>query len=265
MAAKTKSRSTKSTARGRSNRQFFPIAAALIFAAIGVAYLGISRAASSCGPAGAWSSSVMQNGQNIDGGYFFDNNVTHIVSDHPQSQTIWEASPRSWGICSLQPNPPIVVKTYAEEQKTVNKPIKSFTNMTNTVSYGVPARGEWEAADDLWVNGTSKNAGAIEVMIWTYNHYQRPAGTEVGAVTIGTQHYTFWRRTGSHPIYTFVYQTNTTSTTVHMLSVFNWLASHKYISTSMPFSQFNWGYEIVGTHGLKENFTTSSFALALTQ
>jgi hypothetical protein len=137
--------------------------------------------------------------------------------------------------------------------------------MTNTVSYNLPAKGTWEAADDLWVNGTPGHAGAIEVMIWTYTRYQRPAGTDEGDVNIGTQKYVFWKRTGSNPIYTLQYQTNQTSTTVHMLSAFNWLASKGYLSTSDTFSQFNFGYEIVGTGGLKENFTTTNSTLSLVQ
>lgn len=220
-----------------------------------------SVSAATCGPAGAWSSSAT-NGSHTDSGYFFDNNEWGAVSG--SAQTIWEQSPTSWGICSFQPNPPTGVKTYAEEQQTVNQPINSFATMTNTVSYTLPSKGTWASADDLWINGTPGQSGAIEVMIWTYNHSHTPAGTDEGNVTIGSQNYTFWKKTGSGPIYTFVYATNETSTTVHMLSAFNWLASQGYISTSDTFSQFNWGYEIVGTNESTEDFTTTNFVLTLT-
>jgi hypothetical protein len=249
----------KLTMQGFSH-MIVPVVAVLAVGLIGNFMLVESHAASSCGPSGAWKSSA-KNGARTDGGYFFDNNEWGAVSG--SSQTIWEKSASSWGICSRQPNPPAGIKTYAEEQKTVNKPISSFKSMTNTVSYSVPSKGTWEVADDLWINGTVDKAGAIEVMIWTYNHYQTPAGTKVGAVTIGSQKYTFYKKTGSKPIYTLAYQKNTTSTTVHMLSALNWLAARGYIKPSMNFSQFNFGYEVVGTHGITENFTTKSFSLNL--
>lgn len=255
-AASKRKKSGKSFAFGRTT----PLFVALTFAVIGVIYFGVTHAAAACGPAGAWTSSAT-NGQTTNGGYFFDNNEWNAVSG--SSQTIWVVSPGNWGICSTQPNPPAGVKTYAEEQKTINKPINSFNGITNTVSYSVPSKGGWETADDLWINGTPGKSGAIEVMIWTYNSNGVPAGTKQGTVKIGQQNYTWYKKTGSSPIYTFVYTSNVTSTTVHVLNVFNFLAGKGLIKTSSTFSQFNWGFEIVGTGGVKENFTTKSFTLGL--
>jgi len=241
-----------------------PLVAIVLVGVVGTFMLVESHAAAACGPAGAWSSSATNGGKTVDG-YFFYNNEYGATSG--SSQTIWAQSPTSWGICTRQPNPPATVKSYAEEQLTVNKPISSYAFMTNTVSYKLPAKGTWEAADDLWLNGTPGKAGAIEVMIWPYTQYARPAGTEVGAITVGTQKYIFWKRVGANPIYTFQYQTNETSTTIHMLSAFKYLANNHYISLSNTFSQFNFGYEIVGTGSTPttEDFTTTNFSLDLTQ
>src|SRR5580658_5225505 len=120
-----------------------PVAAVVLVAIVGTAMLVGTHAASSCGPAGAWSSSAT-NGGHDDGGFFFYNNEYNAVSG--STQTIWEASPTSWGICAQQPNPPAGVKSYAEQQKTAGSPIKDYTFMTNTVSYNLPAKGTWEAA-----------------------------------------------------------------------------------------------------------------------
>jgi hypothetical protein len=239
-----------------------PLVAVVAVGLIGTLAIVASHAAS-CGPAGAWSSSAT-NGQTNNGGYFFDNNEYGHVSG--SSQTIWVSSPTSWGICTNQPNPPASVKGYAEEQKTVNQPISSYADMTDTVSFNVPSKGTFNADDDLWLNGTPGKAGAIEVMIWPYTQYQRPAGTDEGNITVGTQKYVFWEKTGSNPTYTFQYQTNAKSTTMHMLSAFKYLANTKHlISLSDTFSQFNFGYEVVGTgtNPTTEDFTTTNFSLNL--
>lgn len=244
----------------------------LVVAVVGYRLLNNSFAATSsevanataCAPAGAWSSSSATGGKDLDG-YFFYNNEYNAVSG--SSETIWASSGTSWGVCARQPNPPAGVKSYPEEQKTVNVAINKFADMTDTVSYKLPSKGTWEAADDLWINGTPGKAGAIEVMIWPYTHYARPAGTDEGTIQAGTQAYTFWKRTGSNPIYTFQYPTNSTSTTMHMLTVFKWMASHGYISLSDTFSQFNFGYEIVGTGtgNPTDDFTTTNFSLNLAE
>jgi hypothetical protein len=236
-----------------------PIVAIVMVGLVGTYVIAATHAAS-CAPAGAWSSSSPK-GNHSDGGYAFNNNEFGAVSG--SSQTIWEKSPTDWGICSTQPNPPGGVKGFPEEQQNVNVPIKDFADMTNTVSYNLPAKGTWEAADDLWINGTPGTPGVIEVMIWTDTQYQRPAGTDMGQIQAGQYHYTFWKKSGSNPTYTFQYPTNEKSTTVHMLTIFDWLSSHGYISLNDTFSQFNWGYEIIGTGHQTEDFTTTGFSLNL--
>lgn len=234
-----------------------PIVVLVVVAAAG-AYLTVKGHASpSCGPSGAdWSTSSKTGSYNT-GSYAFHNNEWGAVSG--SQQTMWVNTVGSWGVCAYQPNPPSSVKSYPEAQREVGKTIGSLSTAYVDVNYNVPSKGTWDAAADTWIDGHPGDAGVKEVMFWTYNHYSTPAGSKVATYTFGGATWNVWVD-GSKKIYTFERQTNDASTRIYLRAGYDWLVSHGYLKTSDTFTEFNWGYEIVGTGGGTENFTTTGLS-----
>jgi hypothetical protein len=240
----------------------------IVFAVVGGIYFVTTHAASDapalisgCVPSGAawWTSSPT--GGHSDNGYWYANNEWGAVSG--SRQNIWEKSVDNWGVCDYQPNPPATVKGYPEEQKEIGKTIGSLATAKVDVAYNVPANGTWNASADLWINGHAGNSKVKEVMFWSYTHYQRPAGSKVTTANFGGQTWNVWVRSGNNPTYTLQLQKSETSGTIYLRAGLDWLVSHGYLKSSDTFTQFNWGYEIVGTGGGVEKFTTTKMSLTV--
>lgn len=55
--------------------------------------------------------------------------------------------------------------------------------LQSSFAHTAPSGGVWDVAYDMWLNGVA-DKNSTELMIWTQNSGQTPAGSKRGTVTI---------------------------------------------------------------------------------
>jgi hypothetical protein len=191
--------------------------------------------------------------------YFVYNNMWG-TNGYSVSQTLSACSFSDWFVTATMNNDngDGHVKTYPDSQKDFDEPqISSLTSVTSTFADTSPGSGIYEDAYDIWLNGVA-TAGSTEVMIWTNNHGQRPAGSVVGTATFDGASYTVWRV--DHYI-AFVANTNVTSGTMDLLAFFKWIVAEGWIPTTSTLGQVCYGVELVSTNSTPETFAFSNYAV----
>ena len=234
-----------------------------IVAAVIMAVFAAAGAASAAIPAGAHTTT------NPDGG--FDIGGVHInnkVFDSRIHQELWATSASHFGVVATAPRGNTAVLSYPSRQDLEYLPISRLKALLSTYSYTLPSAGDFEAAYDIWVqpNGQTQNWDKdIEVMIWTQNHGQTPAGKVVGqAVTQYDQRFTVWLAGGKgkgDSTVTLVLNNPGNSGTMHILSVFRWLIAAGYFPARSALLDVENGWEICSTGGGPEQFTMNSYTL----
>jgi hypothetical protein len=177
------------------------------------------------------------------------------------SQTLSACSSSDWYVDATVADDDGGVKTYPNSAYNFAAPpaISSLGSVTSTFGSTLPASGDFEDAYDIWLNGTA-NTGGDEVMIWTDNQGQTPAGSAVTTVTFDGQSYTVWAADGG-PI-TFVSDTNVTAGDLNLLPFFQWLISNGYEPSSSTLNQVAYGAQIVSTDGAPETFGFNNFSVS---
>ncbi|MEU4604119.1 hypothetical protein AB0F43_14155 [Kribbella sp. NPDC023972] len=100
-------------------------------------------------------------------------------------------------------------------------------------------------AFDVWIGDGTSN----ELMIWTDNKNQVPAGSKVGTVTLGGYTYDVWHSSG----YTaYVSQVTQKSGTMPLASFFNDMS--KRLDLEATTWQVEYGVEVVSTGNTKQRF-----------
>lgn len=122
----------------------------------------------------------------------------------------------------------------------------------------------WNVAFDIWINNALEN----ELMIWTENHGQRPAGSMVDSSHfIGGKEYQVWKAgSGAGGIFTYVSVVTQTHGTMPVglffddLQARGWLRpkSGQVLDTTW---QVNYGVEIVDTNNTQHRFNFTDFAI----
>jgi hypothetical protein len=112
---------------------------------------------------------------------------------------------------------------------------------------------------DIWLNGTA-SAGSTEVMIWTENYNQVPAGSKAATVSLGGRTYDVWKTFDNHYI-AFVPTVAVTSGSMNLLEIFQWLMSRGWLATNAYVSQIDFGVEIVSTNGTDARFDFTDFSI----
>jgi hypothetical protein len=192
-----------------------------------------------------------------DAGFDVFNNEWNSSQAGPQR--IWANSFGVWGVESNQPGS-TSVKTYPCVQMNYNSPaLTSFTGLSSTFAESMPgasANYDAEAAYDIWLDKYK-----VEVMIWVDNHGRVPAGNILTRVKIGGQLFTIWE--SGPDMFSFVLSGQPeTSGRVDILSFFNWLLSHRFLSRSDTMTQVNFGWEIASTGGTALDFSMQRFSLS---
>jgi len=177
------------------------------------------------------------------------------------AQTLSACSSSDWFVDANVADDDGGVKTYPNSAYNFADPpaISSLASVTSTFGSSLPASGDFEDAYDIWLNGTAASGGD-EVMIWTDNQGQTPAGSQVATVTFDGQSYTVWQAAGG-PV-TFVSETNVTGGDLNLLQFFQWLISQGYEPASSTLNQVAYGAEIVSTNATPETFGFSNFSVS---
>jgi hypothetical protein len=111
----------------------------------------------------------------------------------------------------------------------------------------------YNVAFDVWIGDGLNN----ELMIWTDNKNQTPAGSKVGTVTFGGYTYDVWHTSG----YTaYVSQVTQKSGTMPLASFFNDMSNRGWVPKATTW-QVDYGVEIVSTANVKQRFAFTDFAI----
>jgi cell division septation protein DedD len=111
----------------------------------------------------------------------------------------------------------------------------------------------YNVAFDAWIGDGLSN----ELMIWTDNKGQVPAGQKVGTVTFGGFTYDVWHTSG----YTaYVSQVTQKSGTMPLASFFDDMASRGWAPKATTW-QVDYGVEVVSTGNTKQRFSFNDFSI----
>lgn len=182
----------------------------------------------------------------------------------PGSQQLYVCSYDSWYVVADMPapgQPADSVKTYPNVQENFpSVPLEDFTELTSTFAASGPDRGDYEFAYDTWLNGVASK-GSNEVMIWSYNHGQTPAGSPEATASFAGVKYTVWRTPDSSYI-AFVTRTNLARGELDLLSFYQWLMAKGWLPRHSELGQVDYGAEIASTGGVPARFSVTKFSLS---
>lgn len=198
---------------------------------------------------GGWSTS----------GYYVHNNMWN--SDESLGpETLYACSYHNWYVVSDQTNHAGAVKTYPNVHKDYdNTRISSFNRITSTFAATSPHVGIYNVAFDIWTNGVA-TSGSTEIMIWTENFKQVPAGNKVTRVSLGGRTYNVWKTSDNHYI-ALVPTAVMRSGSIDLLGIFKWLMSKGWLPSSSTLGQICFGVEIVSTDGRNATFSFTDFSI----
>ena len=164
----------------------------------------------------------------------------------------------NWSLISDTPDhSDLSVQTYPNVHRDYNDaPLSSITS-ARFAATGPHCTGcIWNIAFDIWIG----DGFSHELMIWTENWGQRPAGNQVGTATIGGQQYTVWRSgSGDGGIITYLSVTPQTSGTMPLALFFADVRARGWTPTTTW--QVDYGVEVVDTNGNPERFDFTDFSI----
>jgi Glycosyl hydrolase family 12 len=202
--------------------------------------------------AAAWGSSD-QWATWSNGGYTLYNDVWGSGAG-PQS--IWANSYSNWGVWANHPNTG-GVKSYPNATRYIGKKVSTLGTTTSSFNVTVPTSGvAFETAYDIW---SSDNA--YEIMLWM-NRYGAvgPIGSQQATASVGGHSWAIYRGSnGANQVFSFVRSGNTSSGTVDIRAVMQWLRSNGWFG-DVTLGNVQFGYEITSSAGGK-NFVTNSFSV----
>jgi hypothetical protein len=195
----------------------------------------------------------------VNGAYTVYNNVWGGASG---TQCLTAYSYSNWYVVSTQPATS-GVKSYPNSGfVNLGKTVSALSTLTSSFNVTLPASGDWEAAYDIWVPSevmlwmnTNGNVGPIAAS-WTSAGVPVPSATNV---TVGGHTWNVYH--GGNNVVSFVRTSNTTSGTVDIKAILNWIVTQGWISSSGTIGAVQFGFEISGTGGVASTFTCNSFSI----
>jgi hypothetical protein len=199
------------------------------------------------------------------GAYYVHNNMWN-ASGYNVSQTLRACSAQSWNVTTTADNNsgdgavktyPNVHKDYHNWSTGAEPRVSSFSTIRSTFAGAGPKVGIYNVAYDLWLNGVPGNR---EIMIWTENQNQRPAGSRIGTVTVDGRSWDFWA-TGSNGILTFVAPQTLPSGSLDLKAFLDYLTNQGRVPATSTLGQICFGVEVVSTGGSPARFDFTDFSI----
>lgn len=202
----------------------------------------------------------------IGNGYTIYNN---IWGSGAGTQCLWAYDQGTWGVWANHPTTG-GIKAYPNVDYDVNYTVSSMPTITASFNVSVPSSGSYNTAFDIWYNNY-----AYEVMLWvnytgsmgpiSYNYgcsgYPSTACPVATNISVGGHTWNLYQGTnGSATVFSFVRTGNTTSGTVNITSISQWLANNGYFSSSTNLHEIQFGFEITSSSG-GANFIVNSYSL----
>jgi hypothetical protein len=202
------------------------------------------------------------NGGVTDGGYYVHNNLWNAGNYPGTKGTTQVCSYHSWNHIGTASNTGDgAVKTYPNVHKDYSgRTISSFPRLTSTYAATAPGVGIYDVAYDLWLNGVPND----EVMIWTDNHNQVPAGSRVATGVSLSGHSWDVYATSGNGYLAFVPSggASYTSGTLDLKAMLNYLVAQGRVAASSTVDQICYGVEIVDTGGSPATWRFTDFSIA---
>ena len=208
-------------------------------------------------PNGGWSS----------GGYYVHNNMWN-ASGYRVSQTLQACAFDNWYVTATADNSSGdgAVKTYPNVHKDFHNwstgaepPLSSFASIKSTFAATSPHVGIYNVAYDIWLNGVPGNR---EVMIWTENYRQVPAGSRVASgVSLSGRTWDVYATSGNGYI-AFVPSQAMTQGSLDLKAMLDWLVAQGRVPANSTLGQIGYGVEVVSTDGKPATFTFTDFSVS---
>ncbi|MGH3329965.1 MAG: GH12 family glycosyl hydrolase domain-containing protein [Nocardioidaceae bacterium] len=210
------------------------------------------------------------NGMWSNRGYVVHNNMWN-ASGYNVKETLSACSFKNWYVKATANNSSGdgAVKTYPNVHKdfhnwsTGAEPrLSSFKTIRSTYAAASPRVGIYNVAYDIWLNGVPGNR---EVMIWTDNHNQVPAGSKVaGGVSLSGHTWKVYATSGNGYI-AFVPSERIPHGTLRLKQMLNWLVAKGRVPARSTLGQICFGVEVVSTGGNAATFNFSDFSVTTTR
>ncbi|GHH16467.1 glycoside hydrolase family 12 protein [Streptomyces lanatus] len=202
------------------------------------ATVGLASAPAS---AAVWNSCDQWGNTGLNGYTLYNN----IWGSGAGSQCIWANSGTNWGVWANHPNTG-GIKSYPNSKKVINKTIASLGSLTSNYNVTVPSSGAYNTSYDIWDTDYDH-----EIMLWVnYNGAVGPIGTSQGTVSLGGHTWNVYRGSnGANNVYSFLRTSDSSSGSVDMKPILNWIASKGWMSTSETIGDVQFGYEITSSSG----------------
>lgn len=205
-----------------------------------------------------------QNGMWSHGVYTVANDMWNS-SGYTMTQRLRVCSPSRWTADVRVANPTdTAVKSYPNSHRdyhnwsTGYEPrLSTFRSLHSTWAARTPGVGTYDAAYDIWLNGVP---GKNEVMIWTDNRHQVPAGSRVGKLWFDHRRWQIWS-TPNHSYVAFVPPRRLTHGTLNLLTPLHYLSRRGWFGKHPTLGQVDFGFEVVRTAGERVRFATTAFSV----
>ncbi|MFC8504486.1 hypothetical protein ACFUC1_19190 [Pedococcus sp. NPDC057267] len=204
------------------------------------------------------------NGGVTDGGFYVHNNLWNAAKYPGTTGTTSVCSFHSWNHVASASNASGdgAVKTYPNVHKDYSgRTIASFPKLVSSFAATSPNVGIYDVAYDLWLNGVPND----EVMIWTDNHNQVPAGNRFATgVSLGGHTWDVYA-TSDNGYIAFVPSggARLTSGTVDIKAMLDYLVSLGRVTngSAATVDQVCYGVEVVDTGGAPATWQFTDFSL----
>jgi hypothetical protein len=204
-----------------------------------------------------------------EGRYYVTNDTWNAGNYLGLTQKLYACNYNSWYALATMNNATgdFAVKTMPNVQETwypTPTKLSSWKSITSQFSDLPPGIGSnygiWEFEYDIWLNGLA-DSSSTEVMIWTYNNGQTPAGSRSGSFTDAGHTYEVYHSSPPYQYIAFVDRSNHLSGRVNLLDFFNYVISRGWMPRSSTLYQICHGVEIVSTNSRPEKFAINNFAI----
>jgi len=217
--------------------------------------LVVSGLAAAPAPAAVWGT-CDQWGNWTNGGYTLYNN---IWGSGRGPQCIWANSPTNWGVWANHPNTG-GVKSYPNSTKWSGRRVSQLGTLSSSFNVSVPTSGvAFTSTYDVW---SSDNR--YEIMLWV-NKYGAvgPIGGFQTTANVGGHNWNVYRgNNGSITVFSFLRTSNTSSGTVDIKAVANWIRSRGWFG-DVTIGNVQFGYEITSSSGGRD-FITNNLTITAT-
>jgi hypothetical protein len=201
-----------------------------------------------------------------DGDYYIQNNMWN-ASDYKVSQTLNACSYRNWSVTTTADDNqgdgavktyPNVHKDYHDWDTDKEPPLSSYPTLTSTFAATGSHTGVYNIAYDIWLNGVPGNR---EIMIWTENNHQSPAGDRVASGLSFSGNTWDLYAEGDNGYLAFIPAKPMASGTLNLRAFLDYLIKNGRVQANSTLGQICYGVEIVSTGGKPATFKFTDFSV----